>query len=250
MHRWGRLILTTLLVTTAVTAAVIGMDWVWHRAPGSAPVAAVIGDPRVRLSATLPTTPVHVPIYEVSSEITPAQVERLLGGNAKVKDGWLNWTGKSQLGALAVMRALNPGVPWGSEGNSLGPAPPGLSVRTGGLSSAFTGTAVVSTSFGTYQTDGRSLVRLSIPAHRITRAGTIKVIPAAVALLDIRHHRKTTRLLPDIVPLLPQRLAGAGLTRIEPITDVRLVEAADPANPGRSKPVWVFDPVAEADAQR
>jgi hypothetical protein len=186
----------------------------------------------------------------VASEITPAQVERLLGGRAVVRDGWIEWSGRSPLTAVAAMQAINPGVPWRTEGDYLGPATKGLRVRTAGLSSAFTGTAVVSSSFGVYQVNGRSLVRLSIPAHHIKQVGTTKVIPAAVALLDVRHHRSSTRLLPDTIPLLPQRLAGAAISGIEPITDVRLVLAADPRNPQRSKPVWVFDPVAEADAQR
>lgn len=250
MRRWVRLILTTLLVTAAVTAAVVGVDWVWHTTPSSAPVAAVIGDPRVRLDTKLPNTPPRVPIYEVASEITPAQVERLLAGKAVLRDGWIEWSGHSRLTPVAAMRALNPGVPWRTEGDYLGPATKGLRVRTAGLSSAFTGTAVASTSFGLYQANGRSLVRLSIPAHRIKRVGTTKVIPAAVALLDVRHHRSSTRLLPDTIPLLPQRLAGATISGIEPITAVWLTLAADPRNPARSKPVWVFEPVAEADAQR
>ncbi len=252
MRRWVRLILTTLLVTVAVTAAVVALDWVWHTAPGSAPVAAVIGDPRVRLAAKLPATPRRVPVYEVGSEIPADQVEAVLGGSVTVHDGWLEWTGRSTLDPVAAISALVPRVPWRKDGTYLGPATrdQALGVRTAGLSSAFTGTAVASTSFAMYQTNGRYLVRLSMPAHRITRVGWQKVIPATVALLDVRHHRSSTRLLPETVPLLPQRLGGAQITGMEPITDVRLVHVQDPANPRRSKPVWVFDPIAEADAQR
>lgn len=250
MRRWVALILTTLLLTTAVMAAVIGIDWVWHSAPGSAPVAAVVGDPRVRLSARLPRTPARVPVYEVGTEITPEQVEAVLGGTCEVRDGWINWKGRSPLSPTAAMDAINPAVPWRTDGNYLGPGTKGVRVRTAGLSSAFTGTDVVSTSFGTYQSNGGYLSYLSIPAHRIKQVGTTKVIPAAVALLDVRHHRASTRLLPDTVPLLPQRLAGASINGIGPITDVWLTLAADPRNPGRSKPIWVFEPIAEADAQR
>jgi hypothetical protein len=252
MRQWVRLILTTLLVTVAVTAAAIGLDWAWHTAPGSAPVAAVIGDPRVNLAAKLPPTPRRVPIYEVGARITAEQVQAVLGGSVKMHDGWFEWTGRSAMDPVSAMSALIPGVPWRKEGLYLGPATKAeaLSVRTAGMSSAFTGTAVACTSFGFYQTNGRYLVRLSMPAHRIRQVGTTKVIPASVALLDVRHHRANTRLLPETVPLLPQRLGGARITGMEPITDVRLVQVQDPANPRRSKPVWVFDPVAEADAQR
>lgn len=250
MRRWAELILTTLFVTSAVMAAVVGIDWVWHTAPGSAPVAAVVGDPRVHLATRLPRTPPAVPVFEVGSEVTPAQVEAVLAGKAQVRDGWINWKGRSALSPTAAMDAIDPAVKWRTEGNFLGPAAKGVRVRTAGLSSAFTGTDVVSNSFGIYQTNGGYLTYLSIPAHRLKQVGTTKVIPAAVALLDVRHHRASTRLLPDTVPLLPQRLAGASISGIGPITDVWLTWAADPRNPGRSKPIWVFEPIAEADAQR
>lgn len=252
MRRWIRLILTTLLVTLVGTAAVVGLDWVWNTAPGSAPVAAVIGDPRVHLVTKLPPTPRRVPIYEVGRQITAEQVEAVLAGSVAMHDGWLEWTGRSTVDPVAALTALIPEVAWRKDGTCLGPAThaEAFGVRTAGLSSAFTGTAVVSTSFGSYRTNGRYLVRLSVPAHRIKQVGWTKVIPATVALLDVRHHRGNTRLLAQNVPLLPQRLGGARVSAMEPITDVRLVHVQDPRNPTRSKPVWVFEPVAEADAQR
>lgn len=253
MRRWVRLILATVTVTVWAFAALIGVDWLWHTVPGSTPVAAVVGDPRIQVRTTLPDPPPRAAIYRTATRITAEELQAVIPGEVRAHDGWLDWKGRSPLAAVTVMDRLNPGIPWRAHKGSIGPAPkdPAFGIDTAGMSSAFTGTDVVSTSFGYYRTNGGWLTYLSVPAHRIAQDRSVKLISATVALLDLHHHRSNSRLLSASVPLLPERwTAGDEIQQLGPITDVRLVHAQDPADPARSKPVWVFDPIGEVDARR
>lgn len=261
MRRWLTLILTTVVATAVVAAAAVGVDVLWQWAPGSTPVAAVVGDPRIELDAELPASPDRVAVFEVTGPVTKAQLREILPGRIEQEDGWLTWWGHCDVPVREILRQLQPQVQWRvqrgdflptSKSGVFGPVGPGQpDITSGGLSPAFTGTDAVTNSFGRYlkDDDGR-LHYMSLPAVRIAQAGTQPVITAEEALRRLRHHDESARVLSPDLTLLTSRLAGQAAYPMPAITDVRLLQAQDPDNVSMSRPVWVFEPVGEVDALR
>lgn len=253
MRRMLAVITTTLAVVAGTCAAIVGVDWLWHTAPSAAPVVAVLGDPHIRLATALPEAPNHAAIYRTGREYTDAEVLAVIPGKLTRMDGWLFWRGRVDASPRDVMRRLNPGIPWRAHKGHLGPAPDGdvHGITAAVLSSAFTGTEVQAASFGVYSRRNGRLDYLSIPDHRIVREGSVKVISAGKAFLDLSHHRANAAVVPVSVPLLPTRLTR--VTRVSvpsPVTDVRLVQARDPDDLTISRPIWVFADVGEVTAAR
>lgn len=248
--RYLRIAVGTVVITVLTCAAVIGVDWVWQAGASSQLVASTFGDPTIRVTASLPRGPGRAPIYKVSTPITPEELQQVLPGHVRHSEGWLYWRGDSALRPVEVMRRLNPGVSWRAADGQLGPVAPGpaFGIDTAGLPSAFTGSAASCASFGVYLQRGGRLTLLGIPDHRIVVEGSTKVIPAGKALLRLVHHAPGTTVLTPSVPLLPYRLTGARIVRPGPVTEVQLVAGVDPADPSRSRPVWVFRGVGEVPA--
>jgi hypothetical protein len=249
----GRGVRVALVGVVAAVLLVAGVDWLWHVLPATGAYARLVGDPAIKVAVPLPTGPTTAPVYEASGTSSPKQVRQAMGGGeVTVTEGWLMWSGSSDMTPLAVMERLQPQLSWqASQTDGATFVAPGGTTGTtaSGPLTGYTATSGASNSYATFVTRDSRVVHAWIPATRIDIAGSTPVIPAAEALDDLRHHRANAYPTgTDALPTLVRWWRAQPAYELPPVTEVELVHVADPADPSRSVPAWVFGEAGQAIA--